>query len=113
MGEAGGYLVALKRNLEAAVWPRADGKGRARAIPAPKRIDERPYALFSEELEQAHAEVREIVGELASQMHRLTDALCGEIERRAKMKHLISDALSCMSLNGIITDRMYGGIRGA
>lgn len=91
--------------------------GPVKAIPetsaVPARIDERPYLQFVEEIEQAHEEVCEIVGELASRMHRLTDAVCGEIEQRAKMKHLIPNALHCMSLNGVISDRMYAGLRDA
>lgn len=92
-------------------------KSRVKALPEPSpvpaRIDERPYLQFVEEIEQAHEEVREIAGELASRAHQLTDALCAEIEQRAKMKHLIPDALFCMSLNGVITDRMYAGIKDA
>lgn len=92
-------------------------KSRVKALPEPSavpaRIDERPYLQFVEEIEQAHQEVREIVGELASRMNRLTDALCLEIEQRAKMKHLIPNALHCMSLNGVISDRMYAGLRDA
>lgn len=92
-------------------------KSRVKALPetsaVPARIDERPYLQFVEEIEQAHEEVREIVGELASRMNRLTDAVCGEIEQRAKMKHLIPNALHCMSLNGVISDRMYAGLRDA